>query len=183
MKHWWQIILGLALVLASAASAEIREPAPLIEPDAGLLRLDDIGMYAVGYAYRGQPEQSFPKGWSGGFDDVTGVALQSGAVQNGRLTCLLVVIYSMALLAVGPAAMVLGVTGWISAIFSMVLGSVMVAAALNLSRNKTRENARKLFFASIIYLPLLLIMMVADSSESGKLTALRSTQTTDQAQR
>jgi len=89
MKHWWQIILGLALVLASAASAEIREPAPLIEPDAGLLRLDDIGMYAVGYAYRGQPEQSFPKGWSGGFDDVTGVALQSGAVQNGRLTCLL----------------------------------------------------------------------------------------------
>jgi len=103
--------------------------------------------------------------------------------KDGRLTCLLVVIYSMALLAVGPAAMVLGVTGWISAIFSMVLGSVMVAAALNLSRNKTRENARKLFFASIIYLPLLLIMMVADSSESGKLTALRSTQTTDQAQR
>lgn len=89
MKHLRHIILILAVVLACPANANIREPAPLIEPDVELVRLDEIGLFAIGYAYRGQAEQQFPMGWTGGFDDLTGVALQPGGEQNGLPTCLM----------------------------------------------------------------------------------------------
>ena len=58
--------------------------APLILPDADRLSLDEIGMYAVGYQYRGKTEHFFPMGWTGGFEAVTGVALESAGEQNGR---------------------------------------------------------------------------------------------------
>ena len=86
----------------------------------------------------------------------------------GRLTCRLIVIYSMALLPLGPAAMMLGVTGGVSALFSIVPGAVMVAAGLNLSRNKTRDNARKVFLLSVVYLPLVMLMMVMDSQQGAR---------------
>lgn len=64
-------------------------PAPLIVPDADHLALDDLGLYAVGYQYRGQEEKRFPDGWSSGFEARTGVALQPAGEQNGRVACLL----------------------------------------------------------------------------------------------
>jgi protoheme IX farnesyltransferase len=92
---------------------------------------------------------------------------------SGRLTCRLIVVYSMALLPLGPAAMIMGITGWVSAVFSVVLGAVMVAAALNLSKNKTRDNARKVFLLSVVYLPLLMLMMVMDSQQGGRFVSFR----------
>jgi hypothetical protein len=72
--------LLLSLSLLSAPRAE----APLIEPDAATIRFDEIGLYAVGLAYRGQPEQTFPIGWGGPFDPRTGVACEPAGEQNGR---------------------------------------------------------------------------------------------------
>jgi len=69
--------------------ADTPELAPLIVPDADRLALDEIGLYAAGYQYRGQEEKRFPDGWSGGFDDLTGVALQPAGEQNGRAAILL----------------------------------------------------------------------------------------------
>jgi hypothetical protein len=77
------------LVAPFAVHAGGHEPAPLITPDADRLQLDDLGMYAVGYQYRGQAEKRFPDGWSGGFESLTGVALQPAGEQNGRVACLL----------------------------------------------------------------------------------------------
>jgi hypothetical protein len=62
---------------------------PLITPDALVMKLDDIGLYAVGYAYRGQKETAFPVGWSGDFDDRTGIACRPAGEQNGRRAFLL----------------------------------------------------------------------------------------------
>ena len=47
-------------------------------------KLDDLGLYRVGLAYRGQPEREFPTGWSGPFDEQTGMACQPVGIQNGR---------------------------------------------------------------------------------------------------
>jgi len=82
---------AFAVMIASAlrAGAAGEETAPLITPDAGIIRLDEIGLYAVGYEYRGQEEKIFPVGWSGGFDPLTGVALQPAGEQNGRAAFLL----------------------------------------------------------------------------------------------
>ncbi len=57
---------------------------PLVTPDAAVLNCDEVGLYAVGYAYRGQPEVAFPPGWSGFFEDKTGVACLPYGQQNGK---------------------------------------------------------------------------------------------------
>ena len=76
MKILQSLVIAVMLATALRASADGGEVAPLIAPDAGIIRLDEIGLYAVGYQYRGQEEKYFPVGWSGGFDPITGVSLQ-----------------------------------------------------------------------------------------------------------
>ena len=62
---------------------------PSITPDLPVMKLDEVGVYAVGYAYRGQAEQQFPLGWSGFFEDRTGVACEPFGAQNGKSAFLL----------------------------------------------------------------------------------------------
>ena len=83
--------VAVALLVAApfAVPADAQVPAPLIVPDADRLTLDEIGVYAAGYRYRGQAEKRFPDGWNGGFEALTGVALQQAGVQNGRAAFLL----------------------------------------------------------------------------------------------
>ena len=81
--------VALLGVTPLTAHADGQEPAPLITPDGDRLQLDDLGMYAVGYQYRAQAEKRFPDGWSGGFESLTGVALQPAGEQNGRAAFLL----------------------------------------------------------------------------------------------
>lgn len=60
-----------------------------ILPDAPVMKLDEIGLYALGYAYRGQGEQLLPTGWSGYFEERTGVACQPAGMVNGKQAFLL----------------------------------------------------------------------------------------------
>ncbi len=76
------------LLLLSLLGADRLAP-PTIAPDAATIALDDIGLYAVGYAYRNQPEKTFPIGWSGAFDEHTGVTCQDMGEQNGKRALLL----------------------------------------------------------------------------------------------
>jgi hypothetical protein len=86
--HFALIALTGAGMISTFAGGE-DTVAPLILPDADRLSLDEIGMYAVGYQYRGKTEHFFPMGWTGGFEAVTGVALESAGEQNGRQAFLL----------------------------------------------------------------------------------------------
>jgi hypothetical protein len=81
--------VALLVIAPLATRADNFETAPLIAPDAGRLSLDEIGLYAAGYQYRGNAEKYFPTGWSSGFEAVTGVALQPAGEQNGRAAFLL----------------------------------------------------------------------------------------------
>lgn len=84
------LLAPVALVIfAGLPTCARAQTAPLLVPDAARLRLDDIGLYAAGYRYRGQEEQRFPVGWSENFEKKTGVSLQSAGVQNGREAFLL----------------------------------------------------------------------------------------------
>jgi hypothetical protein len=62
---------------------------PLVTPDAARLKLDEVGLYDVGYRYRGQGERLMPLGWSGPFEDRTGVACMPAGVQGGKQAFLL----------------------------------------------------------------------------------------------
>ncbi|MEI7731510.1 MAG: DUF5696 domain-containing protein [Verrucomicrobiota bacterium] len=81
--------LLIAIALAGLVIARTGYGQPAIVPDDALMNLDELGVYAVGYAYRGQSEQQFPLGWSGYFEDVTGVACEPAGSQNGKRAFLL----------------------------------------------------------------------------------------------
>jgi heme O synthase-like polyprenyltransferase len=51
------------------------------------------------------------------------------------------------------------------------MGLGLLTLALQLWADKTRRNARRVFLATIAYLPLLLLLMVADSSSHLRASA------------
>ncbi len=81
---------------------------------------------------------------------------------SGQVTCRMMILYSALLIPVATAACFFGFAGpWFGAA-ALALGMVMVYLSLRLRREKTRQNARRVFLASVIYLPLVLIILVAD---------------------
>ncbi|MDG3007836.1 DUF5696 domain-containing protein [Paludisphaera mucosa] len=78
------LIMGLAVLGAAAPPADPL----LVRPDKATWNLDEVGLYRVGFAYRGQPEEEFPVGWTGRFDERTGVTLASDGLRNGRAAVL-----------------------------------------------------------------------------------------------
>jgi protoheme IX farnesyltransferase len=82
---------------------------------------------------------------------------------TGQLTCLLIILYSLTLLPLGLAVMFWGISGYLYGAASLVLGLAFFALGLNLRLRKTAPAARRVFLASVLYLPLLLGTMVADA--------------------
>jgi protoheme IX farnesyltransferase len=80
----------------------------------------------------------------------------------GRLTGCLVVVYTLGLLLLTIHLTLVGVAGWVYALGALVLGTGLLIAGVLLERRPSRAAARRLFLASVIYLPLLLGLMVLD---------------------
>ncbi len=83
--------------------------------------------------------------------------------RTGRMTSLMAVLYSLALVPLGIAATLVGLAGWVAALGSVILGAGLVITGLRLRRERSAMSARRLFLASLVYLPLLLGLLVADS--------------------
>lgn len=81
---------------------------------------------------------------------------------GGQLTCEACLLYSLALAPVSLMLSIAGVTNLVFACGALVAAIAMVAASLALYRDRSRVAARRLFLASVIYLPILLALMVAD---------------------
>ena len=70
--------------------------------------------------------------------------------------------HTIGLLTVSLTPFLFRLAGPIYLLGALLLGMLFVAAAWRFSRRLTRQSARQLFFASILYLPLLLGLMVFD---------------------
>lgn len=81
---------------------------------------------------------------------------------EGRLTGRLAFLYAAALLPITAALSTFGVTGWAFLLTSQVVGIAFVGLGWLFLRTRSRLAARRLFLASILYLPVLLGLMVAD---------------------
>jgi protoheme IX farnesyltransferase len=81
---------------------------------------------------------------------------------DGRSTARQAVIYSAALLPVSLAPTLVGMTGAIYFAGVLVLTLIFVALAARFGLSRSVQDARRLFVGSIIYLPLLWILMIAD---------------------
>jgi protoheme IX farnesyltransferase len=73
-----------------------------------------------------------------------------------------IVLYSAALIPASLMPSLLGMTGAAYFTVAVLLGLAFVSFAISCATTRTRLDARKLFFASIIYLPLLLGAMMLD---------------------
>jgi protoheme IX farnesyltransferase len=94
--------------------------------------------------------------------------------QSGRLTGRMVILYSLALLPLGLIAAVAGMAGLIFLAGSGLLGAALLFLGIRLHLSRTRRRARLLFVGSLIYLPLLLGLMVADPGSETRFSARRS---------
>lgn len=81
---------------------------------------------------------------------------------DGRLTARQMVLFSMMLLPVSLAPFFFGVSGYVFLGGACVLGVWMLWTSVSAARSKTNEAARKLLLVSVLYLPILFVLMVAD---------------------
>ena len=87
--------------------------------------------------------------------------LPSPAGTDGR-SAFLILLYTLFLIPVGMLPWVFGFVGPIAMGVSVLLGAVMVVPALRLFRSRDRADARKLMFASFLYLPVVQLAYVLD---------------------
>ncbi len=82
---------------------------------------------------------------------------------SGRLTSLLATLYSLLLMPLCLLLVYLGHAGIPFAIISLLLTAGLIAASLRFIITRGNRDARRLFFASIIYLPILSITLMLNA--------------------
>ncbi|MBM3846536.1 MAG: protoheme IX farnesyltransferase, partial [Verrucomicrobia bacterium] len=84
---------------------------------------------------------------------------------DGRRTSRQALSHTIGLLPISLAPFAFQMAGRLYLVSAILLGFGFLAAAVHFARRLDRPSARTLFFASIIYLPLVLLMMVIDKTE------------------
>lgn len=79
-------------------------------------------------------------------------------------TTWLILLYTLFVIPTGMLPWVFGLTGGWSALVAAACGLVMLVPAVRLFRSRETKDARKLMFASFIYLPVVLIAYVLDKA-------------------
>ena len=80
----------------------------------------------------------------------------------GKITAQQIVIFAILLLPVSLAPFFIGIAGLIYLIGASLLGIWFLWASIQAARAKSIEKARKLLLVSVIYLPLIFLLMVFD---------------------
>ena len=83
---------------------------------------------------------------------------------DGRKTGRQAVLYAAMLLPISLVPWLIGLSGPIYFAAAAALGAALLGLSIRFARSRTDESARVLFFASIIYLPLIWITMIWDKA-------------------
>lgn len=81
---------------------------------------------------------------------------------TGRTIGLHMVVYSLVLVPMSVAPTFIGVTGQVYLVGALLLGIAGLWVALVAARNMTRQAARRVFFLSLLYHPIILSLMLID---------------------
>jgi protoheme IX farnesyltransferase len=82
---------------------------------------------------------------------------------TGLRTVQLTVGFSLVLLAVSLIPGLIGMAGWLYFSGALLIGFMILSAALGFARDRSFGNARRLLRSSILYLPLLLLLILVDA--------------------
>jgi len=86
---------------------------------------------------------------------------------DGTATARQILTYSLALVSVGMLPTILGLAGPIYFVASILLGLGMLAPSIRLARSARIADARRVMFASLLYLPVLFAIMALDKLPSS----------------
>ncbi|QNN23616.1 protoheme IX farnesyltransferase [Planctomycetales bacterium ZRK34] len=81
---------------------------------------------------------------------------------SGAITGRMIVVWSIALVPMGLVGLQVGVTGYVFAFGAIALGAWLVWLGITVHRKRTDGSARRMFLATLAYLPLLMGLMVFD---------------------
>jgi protoheme IX farnesyltransferase len=81
---------------------------------------------------------------------------------DGRSTSFQVVNYAAALIPVTLLPTVVGLAGRVYFAGALILGAASLVLAIRFARQRTPQRARQLFYASLVYLPILWVLMLAN---------------------
>jgi protoheme IX farnesyltransferase len=83
---------------------------------------------------------------------------------DGRRTGRQAFVYALALIPISLLPTLLGVTGPVYFIGAFVLGITLLAIVVQVVLQSGLRDARRVFFASVLYLPALLVLMILDAA-------------------
>jgi protoheme IX farnesyltransferase len=89
-----------------------------------------------------------------------GICMLPVVEPDGRLTGQQIVVNSLMLIPVSLMPTALGISGSIYLVGAIILGLLFLYSSIACARAKSRQHARRLLLASVIYLPLLFVLMV-----------------------
>ena len=92
-----------------------------------------------------------------------GIVMLPVVEPDGRVTAQQIVIYTLMLLPVSLLLVALGMSGKIYLYGALVLGLLFLYSSLRTAFSMSRQQARRLLLASVLYLPLLFILMVLNT--------------------
>src|SRR6476661_10545753 len=81
---------------------------------------------------------------------------------DGRVTAQQIVVYTLMLIPVSLLPTVLGLSGRIYFFGALILGLLFLYSSIRAAFSMSRQQARRLLLASVLYLPLLFILMVVN---------------------
>ena len=94
-----------------------------------------------------------------------GFKMLPGVPGGEHLTCEVVLLTTLLLIPLGLSATMVGIAGVVYGICSLLLGIGFLLPAVQFFRVRDRTSARRVFFASLLYLPLMMCVMIADRGE------------------
>jgi len=129
---------------------------------SGRLSLGGLSLFAVAFLW--QLPHVLAIGWLLRRDyERAGFLLVPPTDPGGNRLAWHMVLYAVALIPVSLFPTFLGLTGTIYLVGALVLGLLYLAPCLYALRSLDRTMARKVFFASLAYWPLLLILLLVDT--------------------
>lgn len=91
-----------------------------------------------------------------------GIVMLPVVEPEGRVTGQQIVVYTLLLVPVSLLPTVLGMSGLVYLYGAVALGLLFLFFSLRAAFSRSRQEARRLLLASVIYLPLLFVLMVID---------------------
>lgn len=137
---------------------------PLIGWAAAEGQISTLGWILFAILFLWQMPHFFAIAWTYRKDYAQGgFVMLSNADENGRKVALQAFVFCLALIVSSLLPVLLGEASWIYGMIAIAVGIYIIRPAISFLQVSQRDTAaRKLFFASIFYLPALLLPLVLD---------------------